>query len=106
MHYMIIKPTKSNFLANSTSHVLLNEVPLNKVASLKLLGIIISNNLQWNDHVTHLKGKINQKLNALRHFGSHLDLQRHLLDYNIFIRPHLMYGAQVWGNSSSAAVAT
>ena len=59
-NYMIIKPTKSNVTVDSVCHVLLNEVPLNQVASLKLLGIIISNKLEWNDLVTHLKGKINQ----------------------------------------------
>ena len=63
---MIVKPTKSSDSVDYACQViLLKDVTLNEVALLKLLGIIISKNLQRSDHVIHLIGKTNKKNKCL-----------------------------------------
>jgi hypothetical protein len=64
------KKTKEMLLGPVTSHPLTN-IAINKgiiveqVSSFKLLGVVITNNLQWEEHVTTICAKVNKRLHFL-----------------------------------------
>ena len=69
---------------------------IQQVASAKYLGITLTNNLSWSEHIT----KITNKANSTRAF-----LQRNLSQcqrsvkcacYNTYVRPTLEYASSVW----------
>jgi len=44
----------------------LNDTPLNSVTKIKYLGVTITNDLRWNNHVAEITKKANQILGLLR----------------------------------------
>jgi len=72
--------------------------------SIRLLGVQISNNLKWNEHIMSLAKSASRKLGFLnrcrRFFKSHQVLQI----YKTFIRPCIEYCCQVWGGAYGIAL--
>ncbi|GBM82343.1 Putative protein in type-1 retrotransposable element R1DM [Araneus ventricosus] len=72
------------------------------VDSLKYLGIVIDNLLNWNSHIIYLQKKV---YNLIRNFnsvsgpnwGTGVPLLKHW--YSSVIQPSLLFGAAVWGGS-------
>lgn len=75
-----------------------DSTPIPKVNSVKLLGIIINNNLTWDDHIKYITIKAASRLNYLRKLKA-LGFQKEelLIAYCSFIRPVLEYNSTVWG---------
>ena len=75
----------------------LNNVMLPVVSQCKLLGVIINNNLNWNDQVKHMFSKANRCFFILyraRQFGFSTTTLFTL--YTWYIRTSLEYAAPVW----------
>ena len=75
------------------------KIPL--VECTKFLGVLIDNQLTWQDHVNHLVNKLsnNKRLMSL---GKHLLDKNSLLNvYFAHIHSHLNYGLLVWGSMIS-----
>ena len=72
--------------------VFLNGTQIEEVSSHKHLGVTISNNLKWNNHILDVVVKASQKVDVLSRLMYKLD--RHTLNilYTTFIRPTLEYG--------------
>ena len=67
------------------------------VTTYKLLGIIISNDLKWNEHIDYISKKASKRLYSLRILKK-VGVSREgiLKVYLTTIRPFLEYGVQVW----------
>lgn len=46
--------------------VTINNTPINQVFSYKYLGLMVSNNLSWSEHVDYLCSRLSQRLHLLR----------------------------------------
>ena len=71
--------------------------PLQRVTSVRYLGVELTQDLSWSLHVSHLCAKARQLIGLLyRRFYKHANTATLLQLYKSFIRPHLEYCAIVW----------
>ena len=71
--------------------------PMQEVNSYKYLGILLSSDLSWSQHIQSICGKA-RKLTGLiyRRFYQCSSLESLLQMYISLVRPHLEYASQVW----------
>ena len=74
------------------------------VSSERLLGVTISNNLDWCEHISTIESKINSKLFLLARIKKFLPLHSRKLFYYCFISPHINYCSNVWSFTSSSNI--
>ena len=60
------------------------------------LGILISKDLKWHQHINHISGKANLRLATLRRAFSSDDGSTWRMLYVSLIRPLLEYGSVIW----------
>ena len=80
--------------------IVFNNTVIPQVESHKHLGIHLSNNCQWNEHIKFVLDKSWQKLNILRSLKFKVDRLSLQQMYFSFIRPLLEYSDVVWDNCS------
>ena len=61
------------------------------------VGLIINQNLTWEDHIEHMHNKINKKLGLLQRIKSCLPLSARITFFNSFVLPLFDYGDIIWG---------
>ena len=80
----------------------LNETVIKEVESISFLGVIIQENLKWNEHISLKSNKIS-KVNAILSRLKNVLPENILLNiYNALIVPHLTYGITAWGNATKS----
>ena len=67
------------------------------------LGLVLSDDLSWHNHVLYIRKKVKQKCGLLRLMSRHLPPNVLKTLFESCIRPILEYGSPVWGNSLTAA---
>jgi len=83
--------------------VSLNGTPVIKVSNCRYLGLHIDDNLNWKYHIEHI-----YKKNLLRFVGIFYKIKNKLpsmilkLIYFAFVYPHLLYGIELYANTSSS----
>ena len=68
------------------------------------LGLIINQNLTWEDHIEHMRNKINKKLGLLRQIKSCLPLSARITFFNSFVLPLFDYGDIIWGDRGNTTL--
>ena len=71
---------------------------INEVDSHKHLGIYLSNDCTWHEHVNYIKEKAWFRINVMRKLKFKLDRKSLEIIYTAFIRPLLEYGDVIWDN--------
>ena len=79
--------------------LVINGALVNQVSKSKSLGVIIDENLTWNDHIDKLAKKIASSIAALKRVRQFVPPST-LCIYNALIQPHFDYCSVVWGNCS------
>jgi hypothetical protein len=69
---------------------------LKKVNKFKYLGVFITSNLKWNDHIQFADQKANQMLGFIRRHFYNCDQQLKRKCYMSLVRPHMEYASCVW----------
>ena len=98
-------PSKSESLifsrkVNKPYHppILMNNQQVNEVSTHKHLGLYLSNNCSWHEHIEYIKAKAWQRINTMRRLKFDLDRKSLQIIYFSFIRPLLEYADIVWNN--------
>ena len=77
---------------------------VNDATCFKYLGILISSDFTWTNHVEYMAGKINQRLGLLR-WITHLVLFRAcILFYKSLVMPLFEYADLVWGDKRNVSL--
>jgi hypothetical protein len=76
--------------------VTLDGTPITRVSHHKHLGLVLSEDLSWNKHITEIVNKANRRLGIMRALKFRLDRPSLERIYLGFIRPILEYGDIVW----------
>ena len=104
-----INPAKTESLllsrkANKPVHppIFMNDVQIAEVTSHKHLGVTLSNNCSWHEHIQSIKQKAWQRIYLMRSFKYVLDRKSLEILYTTFIRPLLEYADVVWDNLTKA----
>jgi site-specific DNA-adenine methylase len=82
--------------------VTLRSCIIERVPSLKFLGIIIQENLCWKTHIEYLHKKIAKCLGVLHRLKHQLPEYILLQIYNSLIASHISYGIAIWGDALSS----
>ena len=100
-------PTKSeSFLVsrkvNRLIHpnVYMQNVQIEEVECHKHLGVCLSNDCSWHQHITYIKEKAWCRINIMRKLKFQLDRKSLETVYIAFIRPLLEYADVIWDNCS------
>ena len=80
----------------------MNNVTLEQVTSIKFLGVILSDNLNWNAHKQYIQQKIQKSLGILYRCRQIMNIEECINMYKTFIVPYLMYCLPVWGGTVSS----
>jgi len=79
----------------------LNGCPLEEVPTFKYLGIIISSDLSWSQHIRGICSKARKIIGMLyRRYYQYADSSTLLKLYTFLVRPHVEYAAPVWDPST------
>ena len=100
--YMTFTKTKNNNNKHRETTIHINKTPLEEVQTFKLLGVVINNRLNWDDHKLYVKSKICRSIGILyncRNIFKQTDL---LTTYRTFIEPFLLYCLPIWGHTVTA----
>ena len=104
-------PTKSESIIfsrklNKPNHppIFMNNQPINEVHTHKHLGVFLSSDCQWHDHLAYIKSKAWSRINVMRKFKFKLDRKSLQTMYFSFIRPLLEYADVVWDNCTQYEV--
>ena len=93
--FMLISRKRSHYVP--TTPLSLNGCILEKVPSFKYLGMIISSDLSWSEHIQRACGKARKIIGLLyRRYYHHADSRTLLQLYVSLVRPHVEYAAPVW----------
>ena len=89
---------------NKTDHPILtmNQTQIDEVKQHKHLGIVLSDDLTWTNHIESISSKAWKRIGLLRRYKYLLDRASLQKMYTSFIRPLLEYGDIIWDNSSAA----
>ena len=72
---------------------------IKEVKSIRFLGVILTNKLNWELHKKHIKQKINKTLGILYKSRTAMNETGLIKMYKTFIEPYFLYALQVWGHS-------
>ena len=76
----------------------MNNVSINEVSSHKHLGVFLSNDGTWHEHINYITSKAWIRLNVMRKLKFIFDRKSLEIIYTSFIRPILEYADVVWDN--------
>ena len=77
--------------------VVINEVPVERVHSAKLLGVTLTDDLSWGEHISKIYTKCSQRVYFLRLLARAGAPPTDIVKiYMSIIRPVLEYACQVW----------
>ena len=88
---------KNQGVSGPTPDFKLHNQTLERVDTYKYLGLLISHDLSWSEHIRTICNKAKKLLGLLyRRFYQYADSNTLLQMYISLIRPHLEYGSPVW----------
>ena len=77
----------------------IGETKLKKVASAKFLGVIIDENLTWDEHIIYIESKLLSCIATIKRIRKFIPKMYHNQLYHSLFLPHLTYGLSSWGGA-------
>ena len=96
--YMIFSKQNKKYEVNHDI-LKINDIIIERVKSFKFLGLVINENLNWNDHKLYIQKKIQRSLGILYKCRQVMNIEECINMYKTFIVPYLLYCLPVWGSS-------
>lgn len=89
---------------NANREVSCNCPKLNETQTIKYLGIIIDQNLNWNSHVENISNKLKRLTYFFKTIRNILDKEQLIKIYYALGQSHLQYGLIGWGSSCDSTI--
>jgi Txe/YoeB family toxin of Txe-Axe toxin-antitoxin module len=96
--YVIFKTP--NKRCNVTNDITVNNQVIDRVESIKFLGVVLDENLKWTDHIKLIKSKISKNIGIICKARKKFEAKALMMLYNSLILPYLNYCIEVWGHAS------
>ena len=100
-NFMLFTPRKK-FLHNFALNM--HNKSVNKTSVAKYLGILVNDNLKWNDHIKYLCKKVSQICGLFCYLRHYVRQNTLLKLHNSFVRSHLLYGILTWGSTNNTVL--
>ena len=95
--YMLLSRKCYSLLSSVTINLQLGPNELERVSSYRYLGVIITDNLTWDEHISHMCAEARRLIGLFfRRFAKFLTPTVLIKLYKVLIRPHLEYCPYVW----------
>ena len=82
----------------------MGNVTLERVSTMKYLGVILDEKMTWNNHINYLCTKLSQKAGIFSKLRYYLDLDRLVNVYYALFNSHLQYAMLCWGATTSTNI--
>ena len=76
-----------------------NKKEIKRVSSIKFLGVILDENLNWNDHLNTIENKVSKNIGILYKAKSIINSEGLRSLYYSFVHSYLNYGNLSWGST-------
>ena len=96
--FMLIGSTQKLSTLSSQPELSIDNVPIEKVTSVKSLGIFIDENLRWQTHIDKLSKKIASGIGAIKSNRGVAPLPALHCVYNVLIQSQFDYCNVAWDN--------
>ena len=93
---LICSSQKRTSLPVTNLKLVVNEIPVECVESVKILGLTIDQTLSWHTHVGKVCLKMYRLIGLPWRIKNHLDFSTRILYYNSYILPAFDYCLNVW----------
>ncbi len=108
-NYILFCTNQRNKLINFTIEnqhfkVLLNGKSIERKLSVKYLGITLTSNLSWDEHVTNLKKKCSRHIGIIGKLRHYLPLSILKIYFYANVQSHLLYGITIWCSTYNTQV--
>ncbi len=80
--------------------IVFNNTPIERVDYHKHLGVTLSHNTKWSDHIDNIVASASKMVSSMRKLKYRLNRYNLSRIYLVFIRPKLEYASAVWDNCS------
>ena len=96
--YMIIGHSRKLNTLNTSNPLTINGTDIKRVTKTKSLGIVVDENLSWDEQYNTLKGKIYGGLSSLKKLKNIIPQTKLCSVYYAIIESHLRYANEIWGS--------
>ena len=79
--------------------IVFEDYRLERVSSIKFLGVTVDNKLSWKSHVENICKKISRNVGVIYRLKSCLPIKTLLMLYSSLILPYMNYALLSWGNA-------
>lgn len=86
----------TNHASQNSASYILNDSLVDRTSTYKYLGVHLTSNLTWNNHINHILASANRSLGFLKRNLRHAPARLRKLAYITLIRPKLEYAAAIW----------
>ena len=105
--YIHFKPTSESQEPTVPEAILnIDSYPIKKVSAARFLGVIIDENLSWDDHIKGLKRSLNNATATLCRLRCSLPEHLHRQLYYTLFESHLSYCITVWGGAAKSRLSS
>ena len=84
---------------NASCILSLNGKKVKKVDKIKFLGVIIDDQLSWNDQIEHVENKLLSTIALIKRIKKCIPPSQYMKIYHSLFESHLTYGISCWGGS-------
>lgn len=96
--YMLVKPFYSQ-IQTTNFHLTIDNAQMERVSTFKYLGLIIREDLKWDNHIDSICNKLAGFTGAARRFGRNLSVDTKISLYYSMCNSYLSYLSPVWSPS-------
>ena len=94
--FMTIRSRQKISTTDDEITIKINECEINRVESVKSLGVYIDNHLTWTKHINEISKKIASAIGALKRSRPYITKNTAVQVYQALIQPHFDYCCSVW----------
>ena len=78
----------------------INGIKIRKVHKVRFLGVIIDEQLNWDEHIEYLEQKLNSCIVTIKRIRKFIPQKHYKKLYHTLFESHLVYGITAWGGTS------
>ena len=94
----------SNMSQSNTPNLLIRNTEIMPCQIQKFLGVTLDNNLNFKDHINFISNKVKSANGILWKLSQFCPNEVLTKIYYTLVYPYLIYGVEIWGNSSKTAL--
>ena len=99
-YFLFHKPSRRDDLPLLLPKLLIKKHKVERVKSIKFLGVLLDENLSWKDHIKYIENKVTKNIGLIYRAKLFLDKTSLLTLYYSYINTYLNYANLSWGSTN------